>query len=322
MPFGIAAGVLAGGGAYLAADASKDAASTQGRSADRASGVSQHQFDTLNEQQQPFINSGYGANQLLSRLLGINTTPGQNGGTPQRREFNSANGQLVGDAYLPPGTTTKSVGKGYYQVLYNGARIGTLKPGGANGKYVADGDPLPDSVYDQLNRGQGGATGGQPAGGDGSGSGLQTGFLTQLFGPDQFKANVDPGYQFRLQQGTQGILNGAAARTGALSGAAQKGLIDYNQAAGSQEYGASYDRFQNQQGNIFQRLLSLTGLGQNAAAGVGQQGVATGAQIGANIIGAGNAAAAGQVGAANAYGGAAGDIAGLLLRQQNQPKAP
>jgi len=347
MPFGYAAGAAVIG-AGLSADASRDAARTQAGAANRASDVSQAQFDRLREDQQPFINSGYGANQLLSSLLGINTTRGTGPGTtgvPLNREFNSANGQLVGDKYLPRGTTTKSVGKGYYEVIYNGTRIGTLKPGGKNGKYVADGDALPEQAYETINPGYragGMSNGGQDGFGpgasvDGRGftsapgfevadrqsadgspvpgaaAGPQQGFLTQLFGPEQFRANVDPGYQFRMQQGTQGILNGAASRTGALSGPALKSLIDYNQAAGSQEYGAAFDRFQTQQGNIYQRLLGLTGLGQSAAAGVGAQGVATGGQIGANIIGAGNASAAGQVGAANAFGGALGDLGSLAL---------
>lgn len=321
MPFGFAAGAaLIGAG--LQADASKDAARTQGQAADRASGVSQRQFDILNEQQQPFINTGYGANQLLARLLGINTAPGTNGGAPLRREFNAGNGQLVGDTYLPRGTTTKSVGKGYYEVIYNGTRIGTLRPGGPNGKFRADGDPIPEDAYAQLNQGVGAQGSGMGIAEGGGGGDIPTGFLTQLFGPEQFKQNVDPGYAFRLQQGTQGILNGAASRTGALSGPALKQLIDYNQAAGSQEYGAAFDRFQTQQGNIYQRLLGLTGLGQSAAAGVGQQGVATGQTIGANIIGAGNAGAAGQIGAGNAFGGAFGDLAGLaLLNRFRQPPA-
>lgn len=321
MPFGFVAGASVIG-AGLAADTSKDAAKEQGRAAANASGVSQRQFDILNEQQQPFINSGYGANQLLSRLLGINTTPGMNGGTPLRRDFNAANGRLVGDKYLPPDVDVKPVQgkKGVYQIEYKGQYLGYLKPGGANGKFVQEAE-LPEEAYGQLNKGLGDGKMSRPEEGEGDGSALPTGYLTQTFGPQQFLQNLDPGYQFRMQQGVQGVLNGAASRTGALSGPALRSLIDYNQGAASQEYGASFDRFQTQQGNIYQRLLGLTGLGQSAAAGVGQQGVATGAQIGANIIGAGNAAAAGQVGAANAYGGALGDVAGSLLLRRLGPRA-
>lgn len=41
--------------------------------------------------------------------------------------------------------------------------------------------------------------------------------------------NMSPGYAFQKQQGMQGVLNGSASGAGALSGAAQKDLIGYNQ---------------------------------------------------------------------------------------------
>ncbi len=260
---------------------------------------------------------------MLARLLGVNVQrggpTGNSGNSGPLNEFDSTNGQLVGDSYLPKGVEFKQTGKGRYTVSYQGKDIGKLVPGGANGRFIQE-QPLPDSAYAQINPGFGQQAGtaaeGAPGGYRPDNTGLDTGYLTQQFGPEQFLQNVDPGYQFRMQQGAQGILNGAAGRTGALSGPALKALLDYNQGAASQEYGSAFDRFQTQQGNIFQRLLSLTNLGQNAAAGVGQQGVATGQSIGGNIIGAGNAAAAGQVGAANAYGGALGDAGSLALLQK------
>jgi hypothetical protein len=68
----------------------------------------------------------------------------------------------------------------------------------------------------------------------------------------------------------------------------------------------------------------MAGMGQNAAAGVGNQAVATGGNIGANIVGAANAGAAGQIGVANAYGGALSDLGSMgawyaMNRQQAQP---
>ncbi len=326
MPFGFVAGASVIG-AGLQADAARDAARTQQRGAAAASQVSQGQFDRLRQDQLPFIDSGYGANQLLSRLLGINTARGGGpGGTgvPLNREFNSANGRLVGDKYLPRDVSVTPVQgkKGVYQVEYDGQYLGYLKPGGPNGRFIQEAD-LPEKAYDQLNpRPPVAAEGSQvAAAGDGSsGQGLPTGFLTQLFGPEQFRQNLEPGYQFRMQQGVQGVLNNAASRTGALSGPALKALIDYNQGAASQEFGSAFDRFQTQQGNIFQRLLSLSSQGQAAAAGVGQQGVATGGIIGGNITGAANAGAAGQIGAANALAGGLGNAASALLLPQLMPR--
>jgi len=142
-------------------------------------------------------------------------------------------------------------------------------------------------------------------------TGLPTGYLSQTFGPEQFQAGMDPGYQWRQQQGAQSVMNSAAAGSGSLSGPALRALMEAGQGMASQEYGSAFDRFQTQQGNIFQRLSSIAGLGQNAAAGVGNQAVATGANIGANITGAANAGAAGQIGSANAIAGGIGDAASL-----------
>ncbi|HEX2243749.1 MAG TPA: hypothetical protein VHK27_10940 [Gammaproteobacteria bacterium] len=299
----------------MQADAAKDAARTQRDAAGYAADVQRDMFDISRAQQLPFMQSGYGANAELSRLMGIapQTALGNPAGTEERTQWDEDNGQLVGDTYLPPGTSTVDVGNGWYEVHHGGQRIGTLRPGGPNGRFINDTGwtmPTPAQIA-----GTGTNASGEPTQGAGGGAlpteggtGLPTGYLTQLFGPEQFLAGMDPGYQWRMQQGAQGVMNTAAAGSGSLSGPALKALMEYNQGAASQEYGNAFNRFQTQQGNIFQRLTSMAGMGQNAAAGVGNQAVATGGNIGANIVGGANAAAAGQVGAANAWGGALSDL--------------
>lgn len=128
------------------------------------------------------------------------------------------------------------------------------------------------------------------------------GSFTQPFDVEQFYKYQDPGYWFRLQQGTQGLRNAASAGSGALSGAALKDLLTYNQDMASQEYGNAFNRYQTQQGNIFSRLSDIAHLGQGAAAGVGSQGTALAGQAGQNAYNAGSAAGAGIVGAGNAIG--------------------
>ncbi len=59
----------------------------------------------------------------------------------------------------------------------------------------------------------------------------------------------DPGYQFRLGQGLQAAQNSAAGGGGLHSGRALKALNDYAQGQASQEFGASYNRFQDAQNN-------------------------------------------------------------------------
>lgn len=331
MPIGWVAGAAAVGSiatGAMGADAAKDAARTQGDSARYATDVQREMFDISRAGQQPFTESGYGANAELSRLMGIapQTALGNAAGTEERTKWDEDNGRLLGDTYLPSDVTTVDKGKGWYDVMHGGTRIGYLRPGGPNGRFINDtGWQMPTPA--QMSQSQGGEAAGNAwrptgsggvqqilSGGSGTGqpltggTGLPTGYLTQTFGPEQFKAGMDPGYQWRAQQGAQGVMNTAAAGSGSLSGPALKALMEYNQGAASQEYGSAFNRFQTQQGNIFQRLTSMASLGQNAAAGVGNQAVTTGGNIGSNIVGAGNAAAAGQIGAANAWGGALSDL--------------
>lgn len=136
------------------------------------------------------------------------------------------------------------------------------------------------------------------------------GQLTKSFTPADFMANVDPGYQWRKDQGQQALQNSQAATSGVLSGAALKDLLKYNQDMASTEYGNAFNRYQTQQGNIFARLANLATLGQNAAAGVGAQGTQAAAQAGQAMMSGAQASAAGTVGAANAWSNALSNTAG------------
>lgn len=66
-----------------------------------------------------------------------NTQPTQMSG-PGQSQWNQLNGQLVGDTYLPPGASTVDVGNGWYEVHHGGGRVGTLRPGGNNGRFIND----------------------------------------------------------------------------------------------------------------------------------------------------------------------------------------
>jgi hypothetical protein len=113
----------------------------------------------------------------------------------------------------------------------------------------------------------------------------------------------DPGYQFRLAQGEKGVENSASAAGMALSGAALKGLDQYNQNFASNEYQNAYNRFNTDQSNRYNRLYNIAGLGQNANSVTATSGAAAANGIASAQIGAGNAAAAGYVGQANAING-------------------
>ena len=121
--------------------------------------------------------------------------------------------------------------------------------------------------------GLGGANGGVPN------AGAATSALTQF-----------PGYQFGLNQGITALDRSAASQGLLLSG---------GQIKAAQQYGQGY-AMQNAWNPYVQQLNSLSGLGENAGAVVGNQGVATGANVANAQLAAGQAAASGIVGSANA----------------------
>lgn len=143
------------------------------------------------------------------------------------------------------------------------------------------------------------------------------GSFAKPFDVTEFYKQQDPAYSFRLQQGTQALQNSAAAGSGALSGAALKDLLAYNQDYASQEYGNAFNRYQVGQGNIFSRLMQLAGMGQSSASNVGAQGTALAGQAGQAVQNQGTAIGGGIVGAGNAASGALGTYGGYQWLAQN-----
>ena len=121
----------------------------------------------------------------------------------------------------------------------------------------------------------------------------------------------DPSYQFRLQQGQDAIQSSAAAKGGLLSGPTLKALQNYSQDYASQEYGNAYNRFNADQTNRYNRLSNIIGIGQNAAAQVGNAGAQTAQAVANNTMAGANSIAAGQVGSANAWSGAANNLGSM-----------
>lgn len=69
--------VVVGGGAVLGAGASYLGSKKQSDASKQAAGLSMDQFNINNRQQQPFIQSGYGAMSKLNTLLGLSPNPNQ-----------------------------------------------------------------------------------------------------------------------------------------------------------------------------------------------------------------------------------------------------
>jgi hypothetical protein len=86
--------------------------------------------------------------------------------------------------------------------------------------------------------------------------------------------NKDPGYEFRMQEGSRGLEGSAAARGGLLSGATLKALTQYGQNYASGEFGSAYQRFNSDRDRRFARLSTVAGNGQTVTANVSGMGTA------------------------------------------------
>lgn len=142
--------------------------------------------------------------------------------------------------------------------------------------------------------------------------------VAQPFNMTQDQLEQTPGYQFTLGQGLKSVQNSAAARGLGSSGAALKGAANYATGLADNTYQNQFNNYwtnalnkYNMQLGNYNALSNQVGIGENAAAGLGNTGSQVAQTVGSNIVGAGNAAAAGQVGVANALGGAANNAGNL-----------
>jgi hypothetical protein len=141
------------------------------------------------------------------------------------------------------------------------------------------------------------------------------------FNPTMEQLEQTPGYQFTLNQGLNTLNNQMAAKGLNLSGAQARGIADYTTGLASQTYQQQYQNaLQNFLTNYnvntdqYNRLSGLVGMGENAAAGVGNAGLQTASNAGNFLTSGANALAAGRIGGANAIAGGIGSAAqgGLL----------
>lgn len=139
---------------------------------------------------------------------------------------------------------------------------------------------------------------------------LNSGELTKQFSAGDLAS--DPGYQFGLQQGQQGIERSAAARGMGLSGAALKAASRFNTDYAGTKFNDAFNRFQTSQANRFNPLMQLAGAGSVANQQVTSAGQNYANNASANMIGAANAQAAAQIGKGNIYANAWNQTAAQL----------
>lgn len=164
------------------------------------------------------------------------------------------------------------------------------------------------------------------------GAELDSGVYNQDAGEFQnpeFNYTQDPGYQFRLAQGEEASKRQAALSGNLYSGKTLKDLTRFSQGLASEEIGNAYSRFADDRnfryGNFadsfdrkrttladrFSRLTSLSGVGQNSAAGQASAAQGYGQSASSTIEGGANAAAASRIAQYNQRAGAVKNILNL-----------
>lgn len=284
--------VAIGGSAALGYLGSRSAANTQANAQTQAAQTQLGMFNTINQQQQPFIQGGYSTlNQLLYGL----GTPQSAVTAPTRDQFTTT---------TPASASTGSLGT---NLGYLGMQGGSFAPTPASTTFDQAGYDAALAKYNTS----------IAVNSAGNMGGITPGQFTKGFTPTDFLNNLDPGYQFQLQTGGQAIRNADTPGVGSLSGPALKDLMTFNQGLASTGYQNAFNRFQTQNTNIFGRLSEIAGLGQNAAANVGTSGTSLGTGAAQAQAAAGGSQAAGIVGATNSLSGAGVPLAYLLANQNN-----
>jgi len=274
----VAGGIIAGGAAYAG---SRSSARASQRGADAATGEQARQYDQTRADYAPYRVTGEGALGQLARLYGLPFATSE--------QWQSQQPQLVGDTELPAGTTTKHVGDGWYEVHYGGQRIGTLRPGGANGQFINDaGADIPGLMRQSQQQSQATNT---PAG-----------------GPDMSVFFESPDYQFNLAEGQKAIDRSLAARGRTLSGAGVREGVRYASGMASNEFG-----------NFYNRLANIAGLGQTATGSTAAAGANAANNISQNHLFAGQSRASGYMNTAAGINNATqGTIQNIMLARYLQ----
>lgn len=291
------------GGALLSNMAAGDAADAQSQASAAAIAEQRRQFDILQKNQAPWLNVGSNAVYRLGELLGLGLAPG----TPGSMNAADVRARLL--PHFTSGSDTVENGQAFQDDRYGNNTMYRYSDGTVSenptrdvSNSVVNEEALQKAIQARMARER--AT---PKPDD-------YGSLLQDFGRQDFQK--DPGYRFRLDQGSQAIDRAAKARGMYMSPSTVKELLRYNQGFASNEYTNAYNRDMANRTSKFNMLSGVSGGGQTAANQVGNAGMNMAGTVGNLITGAANARGAAGIAGANAWGNAANTIGNWY--QQNQ----
>jgi signal recognition particle GTPase len=278
------------GGALIGSSSSKKAAKQQAAAADRATAESARQFDVTRKDMAPWQGVGEEGLYTLADLLGLGSKAKlTNLGRPEapvKEAFYKKSDKPTGYQSFEANWATNS--PAYQKPIY-GQVFDQAAYEKALNKYTQDMNTWNAGMQSQTNSG--------------------SGSLLKDFTMEDFK--VDPGYQFRENEGTQAVQRAAAAAGRRMAPQTMKELLRFNSDLASQEFGNAFNRDTANKQRKYNFLSGVSGTGQTAATQLGQFGAQQAQYAGNNAMSAGNAMAAGTMGQANAWGNALGQVANI-----------
>jgi hypothetical protein len=262
----------------MQSSATEDAAATAAEASKDASGTQLQMFREQQASMQPWLTSGSNALDRLNAMMGLPKYQSGNalvpgGGTapvaPTKPTFNSN----VSEFITPPDPDTG----------YGGVRNPAYADSASQmEKYNADWADYTRKMAEYNAKGGGLVPATQPA--------------TQTQSQD-WRSLMDPGYEFRKQEGVNALAAAGAASGNYGSGNMGVALQDFGQNLASQEFQ-----------NVYNRLAGMSGTGQVQSQQMGNLGVQTGNVMANYLNQAGQNIAQGQVAGANAMAGGVRDL--------------
>jgi hypothetical protein len=126
-----------------------------------------------------------------------------------------------------------------------------------------------------------------------------SGQLTRMFTNADLNANLAPNYEFMSQQGLNAVRQ--TANVGGGGSNVLKSGITFAENYAKNAYQDALNNWRNQQGDIYNRLAGIAGIGQTGQSQTNAAGTNFANAAGQLGVGSATAYGAGQVGSANAY---------------------
>ena len=324
----IGAGISAGGsliGGAIAGNAAKSAANTQAAAAAEANRILQQQYEQSREDLRPYREAGYKAlgqtQDLVNTPLGFDPYTATPTLDPSQYAFDPSQYAFNTDQYQFTAPNQPLDPAAYKFNPISGQQVLNDDPGYAF--RVSEGMKALQGT--QAARGgllSGGAIKGALKYGQGLASQEYGAAYNRALGRNEMdwtraQYGNETAYNRALQENQMGYERGLQGNQMGYERALQGNELGYgrayqqnaDEAARARDaYATNYQTQMGQRQQRFNELASLTGLGQTSTAQGNALGSALGQQLSGNITSAGAARAAGQVGAANAYGQAIGGV--------------